>query len=198
MVRGKCIRHFKNCFRDLLREVALTSSISFFFIYRKVASRSTSRLVARPGIFWLFMKGKFDPYVLWPLAFGLWPLNSRPVCCSRLYGKSKFAVKKMSLFIRFVIFKRVLTHFTTQESTSHCDHQRPQNNGGRWQISCWFPYMHCLVPIGQSHKSPKEKLHSRKETSIRASRQSYEIKLPPQTILGFEIVEIFSVENYDR
>ena len=32
--------------------------------YRKVASRSTSRLVARPRIFRLFMKGKFDPYVL--------------------------------------------------------------------------------------------------------------------------------------
>ena len=28
------------------------------------ASRSMSRLVARPGIFRLFMKGKFDPYVL--------------------------------------------------------------------------------------------------------------------------------------
>ena len=54
--------------------------------YRKVASRSTSRLVARPGIFRLFIKGKFDPYVLWPFAFGLWPLNSRPVYCSRLYG----------------------------------------------------------------------------------------------------------------
>ena len=56
------------------------------FAYRKVASRSTSRLVARPGIFRLFIKGKFDPYVLWPLAFGLWPLNSRPVYCSWLYG----------------------------------------------------------------------------------------------------------------
>ena len=33
-------------------------------IYRKVASRSTSRLVARPEIFRLFIKGKFDPYVL--------------------------------------------------------------------------------------------------------------------------------------
>ena len=42
--------------------------------YRKVASRSTSRLVARPRIFRLFMKGKFDAYVLWPLAFDLWPL----------------------------------------------------------------------------------------------------------------------------
>ena len=55
--------------------------------YRKVASRSTSRLVARSRIFWLFMKGKFDPYVLWPLACDLWPLNSGPVYCSRLYGR---------------------------------------------------------------------------------------------------------------
>ena len=32
------------------------------------------------------MKGKFDPYVLWPLVFDLGPLNSRLVYCSRLYG----------------------------------------------------------------------------------------------------------------
>ena len=36
--------------------------------YRKVASRSTSRLVAHPRSFKLFMKGKFDAYVLGPLA----------------------------------------------------------------------------------------------------------------------------------
>ena len=35
-----------------------------FNTYRKVASRSTSRLVARPRIFRLFMKEKFDAYVL--------------------------------------------------------------------------------------------------------------------------------------
>ena len=58
-------------------------------VYRKVASRSTSRLVARPRIFRLFMKGKFDPYVLWPLDLDLGPLNSRPVYCSRLYGISR-------------------------------------------------------------------------------------------------------------
>ena len=43
--------------------------------YRKVASRSTSWLVARPRIFRPFMKGKFDPYVLcdlWPLTIDLW------------------------------------------------------------------------------------------------------------------------------
>ena len=34
------------------------------YVYRKVASRSTSRLVARSRIFRPFMKGKFDPYVL--------------------------------------------------------------------------------------------------------------------------------------
>ena len=50
-------------------------SNSGFSMYRKVASRSTSRLVARPRIFRLFMKGKFDAYVLWPLAFDLWPLT---------------------------------------------------------------------------------------------------------------------------
>ena len=36
----------------------------YILTYRKVASRSTSRLVARPRIFRLFMKGKFDAYVL--------------------------------------------------------------------------------------------------------------------------------------
>ena len=35
--------------------------------YRKVASSSLSRLVAHPSIFRMFMKGKFDAYVLWPL-----------------------------------------------------------------------------------------------------------------------------------
>ena len=33
-------------------------------MYRKVASRSTSRLIAPPRIFRLFMKGKLDAYVL--------------------------------------------------------------------------------------------------------------------------------------
>ena len=36
--------------------------------YRKVASSRLSQLVAQPRIFRLFMKRKFDPYVLWPLA----------------------------------------------------------------------------------------------------------------------------------
>ena len=31
-------------------------------------------------------EGKSDAYVLWPLDFDLWPLNSRLVYCSRLYG----------------------------------------------------------------------------------------------------------------
>ena len=37
-------------------------------IYRKVANSSLSRLVARFQIFRRLMKGKFDAYVLWPLA----------------------------------------------------------------------------------------------------------------------------------
>ena len=36
--------------------------------YCKVTSRSMARLVAHPRIFRLFMEGKFDAYVLWPLA----------------------------------------------------------------------------------------------------------------------------------
>ena len=36
--------------------------------YRKVASSSMSCLVAHPSIFRMFMKGKFDACVLWPLA----------------------------------------------------------------------------------------------------------------------------------
>ena len=36
--------------------------------YRKVANSSLSRLVARFQIFRRLMKGKFDAYVLWPLA----------------------------------------------------------------------------------------------------------------------------------
>ena len=55
------------------------------FAYRKVASSRLSRLVAHPRIFRRLMKGKFDPYVLWPLAkkFQNW-INSRPFYCSRL------------------------------------------------------------------------------------------------------------------
>ena len=37
-------------------------------IYCKVASSRLSRLVAHFRIFRLFLKGKFDAYVLWPLA----------------------------------------------------------------------------------------------------------------------------------
>ena len=44
----------------------LTKKLHLILIYRKVASRSTSRLVAHPRIFRQFTEGKFDAYV--PLA----------------------------------------------------------------------------------------------------------------------------------
>ena len=44
------------------------SSLIYFFNYRKVASSSLSRLVAHFQISRRLMKGKFDAYVLWPLA----------------------------------------------------------------------------------------------------------------------------------
>ena len=40
----------------------------FYLKYCKVASGRLSWLVAHPSIFRLFMKGKFDAFVLWPLA----------------------------------------------------------------------------------------------------------------------------------
>ena len=47
--------------------------------YCKVTSSSKFRLVAHPRIFRLFMKGKFDAYVLWPFAKKDPKLNSSPV-----------------------------------------------------------------------------------------------------------------------
>ena len=79
--------------------------------YRKVASRNMSRLVARPRIFRPFMKGKFDPYVLWPLAFDHWPLNSRPVYCSRLYGRSCLPLMICFLWDEKMIFRSKKKHF---------------------------------------------------------------------------------------
>ena len=62
--------------KRLLHKTYFSVLISWFFIfcllcfstYRKVASSRLSRLVAHLRIFRLFMKGKFDAYVLWPLA----------------------------------------------------------------------------------------------------------------------------------
>ena len=90
-------------------------------IYRKVASRSTSRLVARPEIFRLFIKGKFDPYVLWPLAFGLWPLNSRPVYCSRLYGRLQAALHTM---LRNGTFFEIPANFCMNQNVHKSDYKR--------------------------------------------------------------------------
>ena len=66
--------------------------------YRKVASNSMSRLVAHLMIFRRLMKRKFDAYVVWPLAKKVPKLNSRPVYCSRLYGKYVGIGKSMSVF----------------------------------------------------------------------------------------------------
>ena len=45
-------------------EICLDSKSQFLFNYHKVASSRLSRLVAHFRIFRLFMKGKFDAYVL--------------------------------------------------------------------------------------------------------------------------------------
>ena len=91
--RGRAAAIVPSPRRRRARHTRLTSTKRFInlkvnltIMYCKVASSRLSRLVAHPRIFIRRIKGKFDPYVLWPLAFGLWPLNSRPVYCSRLYG----------------------------------------------------------------------------------------------------------------
>ena len=50
--------------------------------FPKVAWRSTSRLLACPRIFRLFMKGKFDSYVLWPLSKRVqnWTIDGSTAC----------------------------------------------------------------------------------------------------------------------
>ena len=50
------------------RSLAESTSRKCKIIYPKVASRSMSWLVAHPRIFRMFMKRKFDAYVLWHLA----------------------------------------------------------------------------------------------------------------------------------
>jgi hypothetical protein len=55
------------CSQSLFSLLLVLAKISMHFKYRKVASRSMSWLEACPRIFRLYMKGKFDPYVLWPL-----------------------------------------------------------------------------------------------------------------------------------
>ena len=55
-------------FRLALPEIKGWNYLSLGVIkYCKVASSSMSRFVAHPSIFRMFMKGKFDAYVLWPL-----------------------------------------------------------------------------------------------------------------------------------
>ena len=54
----------RNCRQYRLISRAKQHMMTIKIIYSKVASRSPSWLVAHPEIFWLFMKGKFDPYVL--------------------------------------------------------------------------------------------------------------------------------------
>ena len=49
-----------------------------FAVYRKVVSSRLSPLVAHLRIFRLFMKGKFDAYVLWPFGPKVPKLNSSP------------------------------------------------------------------------------------------------------------------------
>ena len=54
------------------REVASLEFSTYKHTYRKVASSRLSWLVAHLRLFRLFMKRKFDAYLLWPLANWVW------------------------------------------------------------------------------------------------------------------------------
>ena len=60
------VQHGKMQWLPLTRKHLCTYSTTV--IYRKVANSRLSQLVAHSRIFRLFMKGKFDAYVQWPLA----------------------------------------------------------------------------------------------------------------------------------
>ena len=62
--------------------ILMSNYIYSWLYYRKVARSSLSRLVAQFQIFRRLMKGKFDAYVLWPLAkkFQNWIVDRSTSC----------------------------------------------------------------------------------------------------------------------
>ena len=58
-------------------EIKTDLFIHTYYAYHKVESSRLSQLVAHPSTFRMFMKGKFDAYVLWPLTkcFYNWIVN---------------------------------------------------------------------------------------------------------------------------
>ena len=71
--------------------------------YRKVMSSSLSRLVAHPSIFRLFMTGKFDAYVLWPLAKRVqyWIVDRSTACAFMVDGYSCLATDSKPQVTRY-------------------------------------------------------------------------------------------------
>ena len=137
-----------------------------FLEYRKFASRSMSRLVARPGIFRLFMKGKFDPYVLWPLAFGLWTLNSRPVFT--ISPNLQWKKCHFSFVLSFLQLKN-LHHIVTTKDL--------KTTGADGKSRADFPICTALSPSAKAIKVPKKNyIHERKpllEQAGKAMKSSY-------------------------
>ena len=64
--RSCCLLNFRNygSFFPFLTRNDFCRHIKKYFMYRKVASSRLSQLVAHSRIFTLFLKGKFDAYVL--------------------------------------------------------------------------------------------------------------------------------------
>ena len=116
----------------------ITLTARTFLAYRKVASSRLSWLVAHSRIFRLFIKGKFDPYVLWPLAkrvqnwivdrftardFTVWVKNFQNLkvkCFSILVQKLKHFIFSNKIQFFGVIFStKISTHSLGKFITLH-------------------------------------------------------------------------------
>ena len=96
--------------------------------YRKVESRSTSWLVAHSRIFRLFMKGKFDAYLLWPLDKRVqnWIVARLARSTARNF-RYMFCISKLILgisisFFYFTLKPSNIMHLTLQCTGHHWQH----------------------------------------------------------------------------
>ena len=96
--------------------------------YRKVTSSRLSRSVAHPSIFRLFMKGRFDAYVLRPLAHRVWnwivdrsTARDFTVCCSSRQKSSRKNSEVCRDFKRHIIVIGLKLSDQSEKKTEVCN-----------------------------------------------------------------------------
>ena len=119
--------------QDSISTVYMTWSVNLMCIYCKVPSSRMSRLIAHPSICRLFMKGKFDAYVLWTLAQRAqnWIVDQSTTCNftvhTFLYFQNLYQ-KNISLFLQFDL--QITRLFETRN-----EFQQSKNNKFEWKDS---------------------------------------------------------------